>query len=112
MKNFKLTLILALLAVSNIVMASNNDPKPTNSEVSKQLSLILGTPSFRVSDNDMLAKVHFMVNKKSELIVLTVTAENEMVEDYIKSRMNYEKINNSSLEAGKEYLINVRIVAK
>ncbi|MCM5663168.1 hypothetical protein [Galbibacter mesophilus] len=102
---------MALLAVSTTVLANEKDPKPTGKEVSTQLSAILGTPSFDVSSKDLLAKVHFMVNKKSELIVINVDAENEMVEDYIKSRMNYKKIDKSLLEVGEDYIVDVRIVA-
>ncbi|EIJ40792.1 hypothetical protein [Galbibacter orientalis] len=111
MKNFKLVLVMAFVAVSNIVMA-NVDPKPSNKEVSKQLSTILGTPTFKVTENDMVAKVHFMVNKRSEIVVINVSAENDMVEEYIKSRMNYKKVEVAALKPNEEYIVDVRIVAK
>ncbi|QLE02073.1 hypothetical protein HX109_11090 [Galbibacter sp. BG1] len=111
MKTIKLFLTVALMAVATTVLANENDPKPTNKAVSEQLSTILGTPAFKVTDKDLLARVHFMVNKDHELIVISVKAENEMVEDYIKSRMNYKKIEKNSLQLGEDYVVDVRIVA-
>ncbi|MEL4307496.1 hypothetical protein [Joostella sp. CR20] len=111
MKNLKIFLAVASMFVSTMLVA-NNDPKPVNKNVTKELSTILGTPSFRVSEDDMIANVHFLVNSKNELVVINVVAENDMVESYIKSRMNYKKVTPGTLKANEEYKVDVRIVAK
>ncbi|MDG3583577.1 hypothetical protein [Galbibacter pacificus] len=111
MKNVKLFAVMVMLIATN-VLAANNDPKPVGKTVVKQLSTILGTPAFKVTEDDILANVRFMVNLEGEIVVLTVKAENDIVEEYIKSRMNYKKVEGDTLKKGEEYVVDVRIVAK
>lgn len=110
MKQSKLILMLAIF-MSTVVMA-NVDPRPSTKEISKQLSFILGTPDFRLTQDAIVANVRFKVNSESEIVVLTVKSENELVESYIKSRMNYRKVEISGLVKGQEYTVDVRILPK
>lgn len=109
MKRSKLILVLAILSMT--FGMANVDPNPTAKEISKQLSAILGKPDFRLTENVLVAKVRFKVNAESELVVLTVKSENELVEAYIKSRMNYRKVDVPGLAKGMEYNVSVRILA-
>lgn len=110
MKNSKLILMFALFSVTTLM--ANVDPKPSSKEISKQLSFILGTPDFRLTENAIVAKVRFKMNADSEIVVLTVKSENELVESYIKSRMNYQKVEVAGLVKGEEYTVDVRILAR
>ncbi|EKF56308.1 hypothetical protein I215_02258 [Galbibacter marinus] len=110
MKKSKLIVLLAILS-SSLLMA-NVDPNPSTKEISKQLSSILGTPNFKLNENVLVANVRFKVNAESEIVVLTVKSENELVESYIKGRMNYKKVDVPGLIAGKEYTVDVRILSR
>ena len=51
-----------------------------------------GIPNFNV-EKEIVAEVTLTLNKENELVVLSVDAENTMVENYIKSRLNYKLLN-------------------
>lgn len=108
MKNSKLILLFAIF--STTVAMANVDPTPSSKEISKQLSILLGTPDFRLTQDAIVANVRFKVNVESEIVVLTVKSENELVEAYIKSRFNYRKIEISGLVKGREYTVDVRVL--
>lgn len=110
MKNSKLMLLIALFSVTTL--KAGVDPKPSTKEISKQLSFLLGTPDFRLTENAIVAEVRFKMNSKSEIVVLTVKSENELVETYIKNRMNYQKVEVAGLVKGEEYTVDVRILAR
>ena len=110
MKHSKLILMLAFLTMT--FGMANVDPSPNSKAISKQLSAILGRPDFGLTEEVLIAKVRFKVNAQSELVVLTVKSKNELVEAYIKSRMNYRKVDVAGLVKGMEYTVDVRILSR
>lgn len=102
-------ILMAMLLGSTVTMA-NVDPKPSTKEISKQLASILGTPNFKLSEDATVANVRFKVTSESEIVVLTVKSENDLVEQYIKSRFNYRKIEIAGLDKGQEYTVDVRVL--
>jgi len=110
MKHSKLILMLAIFGCT--LGMANVDPVPSTKEISKQLSHILGTPNFKITEKALVAKVRFKVNAESEIVVLTVKSENELVEMYIKTRMNYRKVDVPGLVKGQEYTVDVRIMGR
>ncbi|HLV62571.1 hypothetical protein [Galbibacter sp.] len=110
MKQSKLMLMLAIFSTS--LLMAHVDPNPSAKEISKELSSILGTPNFTLTEKVLVASVRFKVNVESEIVVLTVKSENELVESYIKGRMNYRKVDVPGLEIGKEYTVDVRILSR
>ncbi len=97
MKSIKFVLVATLIMFSNIVFAN---PNPTEDNVkmtviAKQIAKLLENPSFPIKRNSFIT-VKFTVNNNNEIVVLSVEAEHnkDVIEEYIKSRLNYKKLKN------------------
>jgi len=55
--------------------------------------------------------VSFMLNDENEIVVISVETEDDNVERFVKSRLNYQEVA-STLEQGKAYKVPVRIVSE
>ncbi|MEP0263933.1 hypothetical protein [Dokdonia sp.] len=108
MKNLKMYVVAVLLAVGTTVFANDTNPVNTTPEnVATQIAELLKNPEMAV-EKDIMAKVTFMVNNNKELVVINVDTQNESVDAFIKSRLNYKKLN--TVPTGKEWVVPVRIV--
>ncbi len=99
---------VALLSVGNVFA----DNKPKKAEPAKTLSghiaRLLDDNSF-VAEQDMTATVRFTLNSKNEIVVLSVDTDDQVLESFVKSRMNYEKVNLPNVKKGRYYMVPVRI---
>lgn len=109
METFKSIIATAVLALTTTLATANVDPKPTKDEVKQELTDLLGAPNFRIGENDLTATVHFLINNSNEIVVLDVKAENELIESYIKSRLNYKEVKSGKLVKGQDYKVSVRV---
>ncbi|CAL2074557.1 hypothetical protein [Tenacibaculum sp. 190524A05c] len=95
MKSIKFVLVAILITFSNVILASTNptEDKVKMTVISKQISKLLENPSFPVERNSSIT-VRFTVNNNNEIVVLSVEAahDKELIESYIKSRLNYKKL--------------------
>ncbi|WP_299684270.1 hypothetical protein [uncultured Dokdonia sp.] len=110
MKNLKIYVVAILLAVGTTTsFASNTTPKVENKKVAvtTQIAELLKNPEMEINE-DIEAKVTFMVNNKKELVVINVDTKNESIDAFIKSRLNYKKLN--TLKVGEEWVLPVRII--
>ncbi|WP_299768882.1 hypothetical protein [uncultured Dokdonia sp.] len=109
MKNLKMYVVAILLAAGTTVFANNSTPKVEEKkvDVTTQIAELLKNPEMEINE-DIKAKVTFMVNDKKELVVINVDTKNESVDAFIKSRLNYKKLN--TLKTGEEWVVPVRIV--
>jgi hypothetical protein len=106
-------LILAVaLTFSGMLSASTEPAKKiaehSDSSVCKKVSNLLKNPSFEV-ENDLSATVLITVNQENELVVLSVDSDHETFESYIKSRLNYEKLDASFIGKGRTFKVPVRL---
>ncbi len=111
MKKLNVLLIAVALTVTNVLSASTTPTKadkPKNTTTLKIIEL-LENPGFEVYE-EVKANVTVVVNDLKEVVVLSVDTENSNVASFIKSRLNYQKINN--LRQGERYEFAVRIIAE
>ena len=105
----KLSLIMVALALimtsitSAAVVTEELKPNPTE----EQIRELLENPNFEISADEK-AFVTFMLNQNHEIVVLSVDTENTVVEKFIKSRLNYNKID-TLLKVGQEYKVPITI---
>ena len=52
-----------------------------------------------------------MLNSDKEIIVLSIATDQEDLEYFIKSRLNYHKVAISEYEEGKKYTVSIRIAS-
>ncbi|NNM23061.1 MAG: hypothetical protein HKO54_05890 [Flavobacteriaceae bacterium] len=112
MKTIK-SIALALLLVMGTALYANNNPaaeKVKKEQVTQEIAQLLKSPRFELNETTT-AQVLFVVNKDNEIVVTSVDTENWEVEDYIKYRLNYKKLD-IILERGKEYKLPVTITSE
>ena len=66
---------------------------------------------FNVEYNELTAEVRFIVNEKGELVVLSVETKDEILEGFVKNRLNYQKVQLKNVAPGRVYEIPIRITA-
>ncbi|MET2985063.1 hypothetical protein [Aureibaculum conchae] len=116
MKKLKLITLSFALLVGSISFASNVEPD-TKSEIRSQIISLLNKNKTKISiDSDELeANVSFMLNEKSELVIISVRSKNDetnnaIIDGYIKKRLNYKKVKVNKLRVGKVYEMPFKIV--
>lgn len=109
MRKFSLVLVAAMLLSVGGIFANN--PKKANPEktLSTQIAELLDNNPFIVADHDLTAQVKFMLNNKKEIIVISVDTDNELLEGFVKSRLNYKKVDSKDCKRGETYTVPVRI---
>lgn len=80
-----------------------------NAQASEEISKLLTTPSFEIKE-DITAYASLLVNEEGELVVLCVKTDNPQVESYVKSKLNYHKIE-SALIPGRVYKLPLRLTS-
>jgi len=108
LKSFVLALVL--LVGTTVLAADPAGEKINKVDATLEIAQLLEKPDFQVKE-DTKAEVTIMINDQGELVVLCVDTDNKMVERYIKSRLNYQVLENS-LEEGKKYKLPVVITAE
>ena len=98
----------ALFAVGTIT-ANTTDIEPTK-KLSYQIHKMLKSNSFNI-ENDLVADVRFTINREGEIVVLSVNTEVDILENFVKKRLNYQKVELENAKEGKIYTIPVRITA-
>ena len=117
MKSLKiLALLLAILVSSNIEALTDKKSRSTveNAEpsnpISKEIVSHLKKPQFHL-EKDVLVFVKFTLNDQNEMVVLSVDSESELIDSFIKNRLNYKKLNARSKKGSKNFIIPVRVNA-
>ena len=121
MKKVSLLIVAVALLLTGNVFAADVDPcsenlrflEPTPVKISAQIKQLLKERSgFNLgTENEMEAVVRFTVNNESEIVVLSVNTADERLENFVKARLNYEKVADQSLEEGKIYAVPIRMRA-
>ncbi|NAS11256.1 hypothetical protein [Poritiphilus flavus] len=112
MRKFSVLLITVMLLSAVSMNANIVKPKPKNptKSLSAQIENLLDDNNFIVENNELTAKVKFTLNEEKEIVVLTVETDNDQLESFVKSRLNYQKVNLEDYREGKIYRVPVRIV--
>jgi len=123
MKTMKSLLLVAAIAFSSVLSASTgteNAENPKSSEatmITDAVESLLKDPTFIVED-DLMAKVTITINKDNEIVVLSVDCattnrcDNNKLESYLKSRLNYNALPVALSEGQNTFVVPVRITAE
>ena len=116
MKTIKSFVLIAALVVSSVLSASTPKAKAeaTNNQfkqVTEAVESLLSNPTFAV-EKEMTAEVTLTINKDNEIVVLSVDCENESLEGYLKSRLNYNELPAQLKGSTKTFVVPVRITAE
>ncbi len=110
MKSLKLFVLALALFTINVSAANLNPVKPTD-ELRFEIVDLIGTNYMTEMQADQYnADVLFTVTADKELIVLSVDSNNDQLESYLKSKLNYKKVNHRPSKHGEIYLLPVKMI--
>ncbi len=110
MKSFKFILLVSAVFLLNVSVAFSNPIKPTD-ELREEIVDIIGFSFLdEYEENEYSAEVLFTVNSEQELIVLSVSSASEDAEDYLRDKLNYEKVDHTPTKYGEIYMLPVKMV--
>ncbi len=113
MRKISLVLVAVMLLITGSSFANNNSikkEKPITS-LSLKIGQLLNNNNLTEKEEGAKAKVIFMLNDENEIVVLSVDSdENEFLEGFIKSKLNYQEVGLKQYETGKKYSVVVRVV--
>lgn len=111
MRKLSLVFVAALLLASGNVLANDTEGVKPAKSLSNQITKMLEDNSFSDEQSDLTAQVRFTLNNEGEIVVLSVDTEFVNLERFVKSRLNYQKVDISNIEEGKLYTVPVRIAS-
>ena len=88
-----IVLFFALVLGSSQVFASNENPASKDQKLRNEVADLLKSPEIELEKDEISASIQFTLNNKGEIVVLTVDSEEDVVEYFVKSRLNYKKVN-------------------
>ncbi|NER15976.1 hypothetical protein [Spongiivirga citrea] len=91
MKKISVFLLATVFAVGS-VLANETEPKTiNNAAISAEMTKLLKTPEFDLNE-DVRTLVKFTLNDENEIVVLSIDSKDQRVRSYIKSSLNYKKL--------------------
>lgn len=109
MKKFKL-FILSLFIGASAIAATPIDGNGDQKKLQEQVSEYLGKHSLDIEE-DIQARLMFMVTSFDEIIVLKVESENKEADEFIKLKLNYKEVKDTKHVKNQIYTLNVKIEA-
>jgi len=110
MKNFRFSFVLAvcfLISSSAFSAPFGVDGSP-NSELRKEVVKLIQAPELsKEGIAETFAFINFTVNERNEIVVLNVVSDSDYIREYIKQRLNKQKVDATGLEAFTEYNVKV-----
>ncbi|WP_047246006.1 hypothetical protein [Maribacter thermophilus] len=111
MRKLSLIFVAAMLLSTGNILASDIDGVKPSKSLSTQITKLLEDNSFTDEETDLTAQVRFTLNSEGEIVVLSVDTDYTDLERFVKSRLNYKKVDVSKVEEGKLYTVPVRIAS-
>lgn len=107
MKNLVVFLFVAFISISTF--ANNTNPKESiKSTIRTEIVKLLGKVNFQLEET-IETTVEFLINRKGQIIVLTVNSSNKMVDSFVKNRLNYKVVASSNTFIGKTYRMPLKL---
>jgi hypothetical protein len=114
MKKVSLLMVAIALLISGNVLATEGTSSPTDpqSKICSQIYDLLHENRFELNEQgELTASVRFILNTENEIVVLSVDTEDDRLEGFVKTRLNYHKVADQNIEVGKVYEVPIRIRA-
>jgi hypothetical protein len=106
----KLAVLIFVFAMSVTSTFANNEDKlkKKKSEVRTEVVKLLGNYDRDLRSN-LNTTVSFIINRKNEIVVLSVASKNQSLVSYVKRKLNYKKIKVSALNYMKVYQLPLKV---
>jgi len=110
MKNLKIFTAVVALAFLSLSFTTTTT-KETKKQLHDQIVELIGDSNQILADINLNAEITFTLNDKSEIVVVSVQSDNIVVDNFIKSKLNYKKVNVKAINPGKMYRLPLKIVS-
>ena len=108
MRKLSLVFAAAVLFTAGNVFANDSKTTEPSKSLTEQISELLKDNVFDIKNQDLTAKVLFTLNHNKEIVVISVATENEALEGFVKSKLNYQEVTLTDFHEGKLYSVPVR----
>ena len=110
MKTLKTIIAIVALSIATVLPTSaNNEKDPSGkSELRTKIVNLLGQHTYKLN-KQLTADVSLMLNNKNELVIISVDSEDQNINNYVKLKLNYKKINIEGITKGTIYTIPLRM---
>ncbi len=113
MKTINNIILVLVLAISGIVSANSIEKTtPVKDTLSTEIYQLLHNNNLNIIGDDLVGIVEFTINKSNEIVVLSIETKNQLLEGFVKSRLNYKKVKSIKNRVVGNYKIKVVITAK
>lgn len=111
MKNLKLFIAIVAISISSVVSANTEPTEPVEAktELRTQIVSLLGNHNYELENSALTAEISVMLNNKSELVVVSVNSENEQIQSFVSSRLNYKQVAVKEIKKGTIYRLSVTL---
>lgn len=109
MRKLPVMLVAAILFSAGNLFANDFKSTDPNKELAIQIGDLLKDNTFVLAEQDLTAKVLFTLNHKKEIVVISVDTEDEVLERFVKSRLNYKTVEIPVSKEGTMFTVPVRI---
>lgn len=111
MKNGIILLLAISLAFTLPVSANTTKPRSSTDQLRKEVAAHFKARDLSFMDNNVeTVKVSFLINAKRELVISNVEGEDPDVCDYVKSVLNFKRVEYSSGKQLAKYAVEIRLV--
>lgn len=111
MKSLKsiITIIAISLATAFSTTATEKEPSKTIKELRTEIVSMLGDKIPFVLEETSSAEISFVINKKNEIVILSVDSKVSELSNYVKGKLNYKKVKVQGTLEGETYTIPLKI---
>lgn len=111
MRKLSLVFVAAMLLVTGNILANDSVKVEPTKKLSTQIGELLADNYLTDEDVSLTAQVRFTLNNEGEIVVLSVDTVNEKFESFVKSRLNYKKVDVQDASEGQMFTVPIRIAS-
>ena len=108
MKKLAVVFFVFAMSATNSFATNEDDKRKEEGKVLRtEIVRLIGNYN---AEETLTADVNFMINRKGEIVVLSVSSNNEDLENYVKAALNYQSVKNVAAKRMKVYKLPLKIV--
>ncbi|WP_405606174.1 hypothetical protein [Polaribacter sp. Asnod1-A03] len=113
MKNIKSIITIFAISLSTVfsMNATEND-KPESKELRTEIVSFLGDNISIELEKSSTAEVSFIINNNNEIVIISVDSDIKELNSFIKTKLNYKKLDTKGTKKGEIYKMPLKINAK
>jgi threonine aldolase len=110
MKKLSVIMIAFLLLMGTTAFAASTSVATYKSSIAQEIENLLKKHDLNL-EQDVMANVTFIVNDENEIVVLFIDTKDENIDRFVKSRLNYVKLD-TNMTHGKEFKVPLKLLSE